>query len=86
MRGSDGEADREGCLASATSVDRGPWGLNPGAVLELGEHLYRAWPRIASPGGAGIGSSSAEDDLVQGPFQQEEEFAVVRQGQGRYEP
>ena len=71
---------------SATSLESRPRELNPGAVLELGEPPQRAWPRVTSAGGVGIGSHSLEDDLAESPFQGEAGSAAVRQGRGRDEP
>ena len=51
-----------------------------------GELPHRARPRVASAGGAGIGSPSVEMDRVEGPSQGEAAFAAVRQGRGGDEP
>ena len=78
---------RSGGKSRSGDVGRqAPVGLNPGAVLELGELPHRARPRVAAGGRAGIGSASVADDLIKGPVQGEVEFAAVRPSRGRDRP
>jgi hypothetical protein len=55
-------------------------------VLKQGEPPHQAWPRVASAGGAGIGSASGEMDPVEGLFQGDATSAAVRRGRSRDGP